>query len=56
MHSANPPPRIPELKRGPFFWLRPLLALAVVIVGLLQAWEMIEDSLRRLRGGGADKS
>jgi len=48
MHSA-PPPRIPQIKRGPLSWLRPLLTLAVLVVSLLHAWELVEDSLRSLR-------
>lgn len=42
-------PRIPEIKKGPLTWLKPMLTMAVVLVSLLHAWEVIEDSIRSVR-------
>jgi hypothetical protein len=42
-------PRIPEIKKGPLSWLKPLLTLAVVIVSLMHVWEAIEEVLKQER-------
>jgi hypothetical protein len=42
-------PRIPQIKKGPLAWLKPLMTLAVVLVSLLHAWEVIEEAFKSTR-------
>lgn len=42
-------PRIPQIKKGPLAWLKPLMTLAVVLVSLLHAWEVIEGAFKSTR-------
>ncbi|MFN0077906.1 MAG: hypothetical protein ACKVY0_15730 [Prosthecobacter sp.] len=42
-------PRLPQIKRHAFSWLKSLMTFAVVLVGLLHVWESIEEAFKRSR-------